>query len=175
MSEWVDWMRWGAPEVARRIGGLDPMPVRQGGGPAHAGFGAAAPARDAVIALAQDAARIVREREALHRGVLKAGLARLGLDEGCRFLAATAAAVEAADFDTLWGTGRALTHLLARCDQIEGISEPVRILRGLAADCSCPACGHAVAAFDGARARCIRCRAEWLPLVPLLTQPPQAA
>ena len=93
MSEWVDWLRWGAPELARRVNALDASPVRRGGGPVHAGFGAASPARDAVIALQQDARRTVREREALHRGALKAGLPRLGLTAGCDFLAATAAAV----------------------------------------------------------------------------------
>ena len=55
MSEWVDWLRWGAPELARRVNALDASPVRRGGGPVHAGFGAASPARDAVIALQQDA------------------------------------------------------------------------------------------------------------------------
>lgn len=131
MSEWVDWLRWGAPELARRVNALDASPVRRGGGPVHAGFGAASPARDAVIALQQDACRTVREREALHRGALKAGLPRLGLAAGCDFLAATAAAVEAADFETLWDTGRAVTRLLTRCDQVEGLAEPVRVIRGL--------------------------------------------
>lgn len=170
MSEWVDWLRWGAPELARRIEVLDASPVRRGGGPVHTGFGSASPARDAVIALQQDARRTVREREALHRGALKAGLPRLGLRDGCDFLAATAAAVEGADFDTLWGTGRAITRLLSRCDQVEGLAEPVRVIRGLDEDTACPACRHGVALFDGVHATCLRCRERWLPLVPLLTQ-----
>jgi hypothetical protein len=169
MSEWVDWLRWGAPELARRVNALDASPVRRGGGSVHTGFGAASPARDAVIALQQDARRTVREREALHRGALKAGLPRLGLAEGCDFLAATAAAVEAADFETLWDTGRAVTRLLARCDQVEGLAEPVRVIRGLDGGTACPACSHGVALFDGVHATCLRCRERWLPLVPLLT------
>lgn len=79
------------------------------------------------------------------------------------------------DFETQWGIGWALTHLLIRCDQAEGLADPVGILRGLDPECACPDCGHAVATFDGARARRIRCRAEWLPLVPLLPHPSQAA
>ena len=27
MSEWVDWLRWGAPELARRVNALDASPV----------------------------------------------------------------------------------------------------------------------------------------------------
>lgn len=169
MSEWVDWIQWGAPEVARRVAALDPTPGRSGHGPAAGRFAGRAPARHAVIALAQDAARIVREREAMHRGVLRAGLARLGMVEGCAFLAATAAEVERADFEVLWGTGRALTLLLARCDQVEGLAEPVRVLR----DCDppCPECGHGVVLFDGERAACLRCRASWVPVLPPLRQP----
>jgi len=83
--------------------------------------------------------------------------------------AARAAAVEAADFETLWDTGRAVTRLLARCDQVEGLAEPVRVIRGLDGDTACPACSHGVALFDGVHATCLRCRERWLPLVPLLT------
>ena len=168
-SEWVEWMRWGAPELARRITALDPTPVRRGatmvGGPVA---GSRSPARDAVIALAQDAAATVREREALHRGVLRAGIARLGLTAGCDFLAATAAEVLRADPDTLWGTGRAVTRLLARCDQVEGLADEVRVIRGLDAECACPGCGGTVVAFDGERARCVLCRESWFPLRPIL-------
>lgn len=168
-SEWVSWIHWGAPEVARRIKTMDTSPIRRPAPVISSSFCAMSPARDTVIALAQDAARVVREREALHRGVLRAGIARLSLEAGCQFLAATAAEVERADFDTLWGTGLALTHLLARCDQVEGLAAPVRVMRGLADDRACPACGHTVVMFDGTQAKCLRCHEEWLPLQPLLT------
>jgi len=68
------------------------------------------------------------------------------------------------------GTGiGTVTRLLARCDQVEGLAEPVRIIRGLDGDTACPACSHGVALFDGVHATCLRCRERWLPLVPLLT------
>ena len=170
MSEWTAWLGRSVPDLRRRVLALDAAPVRRGGGVVGPVRGGSSPARDSVIALRQDAVRMVREREGVHREVLGAGAARLQFETGCQFLVATAHEVEAVDFDALWVTGRVVTGLLARLDQVEGVADTDRVVAGLDEGAACPGCGHTVVRFRpvGWEATCLRCGHRWEPPTPLL-------